>query len=148
MPVRLPPRRLRARDETKRDRVGGDHEHDRDVRRCFGRQCCWAAGGREDRDPASNQFRGQGGKPIIVVVRPTVFDGDITILDVPGLGYRASPSGRRLSRQRRPSPCRPRHGCSSPHDAATMLARPDGASRHRQNPCDERHGGARTDNVS
>src|SRR5262249_35863899 len=73
-----------AGDETKPDWIVGDGKDDGDRRGCsLGREGRDGAFGRGDHGNLSaHQFTGQRRQPIILAVRPAVFDCDVLALDI------------------------------------------------------------------
>jgi hypothetical protein len=75
-------RPVEAAHQAKVDRVESGCEHDRNSRGGrLGREGGRAIGG-DDVDLAAHQLRRQRRQPIVVVLGPTVFDRDITTLDI------------------------------------------------------------------
>ena len=73
-----------VRDQTKPDRVFGDHEDDGDRRGRLGRGLrCGPTG--DHGDPSANKLRRQCGQPIDLIVGPTVFNRNVLALDVAGV---------------------------------------------------------------
>ncbi len=93
-PVRLPPGR--ARLATRPARPGRRRrKDDRDRRgRVFCRQCRRsAAAGRDHVDLAADEIGGQCGQPIIVALRPAVFDRHVLSLDIAGFAQSLAERG-------------------------------------------------------
>jgi hypothetical protein len=86
-PVRLPPGRAKTGDQAGLDRVSAGVEDDRDRR---GRPFCRerrrvAALGHDHVDLAIDEIGRQCEEPIIMALRPAVFDRDVLSLDVTGV---------------------------------------------------------------
>src|SRR5262249_23611426 len=77
-------RLVEAGDETSLDRIEAAAEDDRNGRgRGFGRECRRYEVWRDDDGyPAADQIGRQFRQPIIVIVRPEVFDGHVLALDI------------------------------------------------------------------
>ena len=71
-------------DETRLDRIGRAHEHDRDLRRCRLRRFCWigTAGSENCANLAVDQILRQCWQPVVVPFSPAGIDRDVLALDV------------------------------------------------------------------
>jgi hypothetical protein len=73
-------------DEAELDRIGAGFEHDRNGRgRRLRRQCRRGAGSGNYRDVTLNQIGRQRRQPVILALRPAVFDCNVAAIDVTGL---------------------------------------------------------------
>src|SRR5262249_33074662 len=85
-PRQVPARSSEARDETEPNRVLGGCEDDGDRRSSrLGRQRRSRAGDDDDGNLSANQFLREYWQPIVLALRPAVFDHDVLALDVAGL---------------------------------------------------------------
>src|SRR6266480_1053032 len=70
-------------DKAGCDWIDAASEDDRDRRGCtFRRDSRWAAKGSNHIDTVGDEIRGQCGQPIIVSLRPAVFDRHVLAIDV------------------------------------------------------------------
>src|SRR5262249_62386490 len=71
-----------AMDEAEPDGVVTCDEHDRDCRRCgLGRECRWVTSRRGDYgNPSANQIGRKLRQPVVLSLRPAVFDRDVLAL--------------------------------------------------------------------
>ncbi len=93
-----------ARDKTSSHRVAATPEDDRDRRgRAFRGECRRRAARHDQIDLAADEIGGQCGQPIVIALRPAVFDRQILSLDVAGFAqslaerhkqFRKRPAGR------------------------------------------------------
>jgi len=86
MPVTLPPGRLRAGDETSCDWVNADENDDRNRRsRRLGSECRRSAAGCHDHGHlTANEIGRQRRQPIIMTLRPAVFDRHVPAFNEAG----------------------------------------------------------------
>ena len=95
-PVRLPPGRARLATRPRLDRVAADDEDDRDRRGCaFRRECRRGAARHDHVDLAADEVGGQCGQPIIVTLRPAVFDRHVLSLDIAGFAQSLAERGHK-----------------------------------------------------
>ena len=82
-PVTLPPGRARLATSPLADRVGRTNKDNwNHASRFLGRACWGASRCEDDIDLESNQLRREGGKPINISLRRSVFDGDVLSLNI------------------------------------------------------------------
>ena len=134
-----------ACDQAKPDRVIADGEHNGDCRsrRLGGARHGGALDCGDHADSSAHQFGRQRRQPIVLILGPAVFDGDVLALDIAGVleglakcaqtvglatGSKAEKPDnrhRRLLRARRARPCRQR-----PRGRGTAQRRDEGAPPH------------------
>jgi hypothetical protein len=79
-------RSVETGDETGLDRVGTAAEDNRNSRgrRLCGKSCPGASSCRDHSDLTANEIDGQHGQPLVMALRPSVFNGRVLALDVAG----------------------------------------------------------------
>ena len=86
-------------DQAGRDRVVAADEDDRDRRgRVFAASADSAAARRDQIDLAADEVGGQCGQPIIVALRPAVFDRHVLALDIAGFAQPLAERGHKRCR--------------------------------------------------
>src|SRR5262249_26542594 len=109
---RISARATEACDEAIPDRVATAGENDRNRRGCrLGRECrAWSTGCDDHRHLTANQVCGQPRQPIVVALRPAIFDCHVLTLDEAGLFQALAERGYRVrKRVRRPAAQEPDH---------------------------------------
>src|SRR5207247_1484226 len=101
---------VEARDQAEFNRVDSVRKHDRyrTGHRLRGKGRSGRTCGEDDRRLAADQVDGERAEPIVLTVRPAVFDGDVFAFDIAGF-FQAAPRGhaaavaRAKMNSRRPS---------------------------------------------
>ena len=114
-------RPVEAGDKAELDRVAADREDDRDRRgRRLGRKRRRRAAGRDDhRHLTANQIGRQRRQPIILALRPAVFDRDVPALDIAGFAQALAERGQYIRPRRQATR---RRGTRSPASPAAARA--------------------------
>ena len=90
-----------AGDQPVPDRIGATPEDDRDRRgRAFRGKCTRRAGRDDQIDVAADEIGGQCGQPIVMALRPAIFDRQILSLDIAGFAQSLAERDHKQCRRR------------------------------------------------